>query len=183
MTTIYWHEMNSPVGPLLLAGNDAGLSLVHFQSSRHARSPESEWRRARSPFRAAIEQLEEYFEGARRRFDLALAPRGTEFQHRVWQALMAIPYGTTASYQQIARRIGNPKATRAVGLANGANPVAIIVPCHRVIGADGSLTGFGGGLDLKRRLLELEGWQPGDERQQGFAWTRRNAPELTASRR
>lgn len=105
---------------------------------------------------ATIRQLREYFAGRRRQFDLPLAPTGTEFQLRVWQELRRIPYGETISYGELARRVGNPRASRAVGLANGANPIAIIVPCHRVVGADGRLTGFGGGLRRKATLLELE---------------------------
>jgi methylated-DNA-[protein]-cysteine S-methyltransferase len=108
------------------------------------------------PLREARRQLEEYFAGERREFSLTLEPAGTDFQRRVWQALRGIPYGATMSYGELARRIGNPRAVRAVGLANGANPISIIVPCHRVIGADGSLTGYGGGLERKRFLLALE---------------------------
>jgi methylated-DNA-[protein]-cysteine S-methyltransferase len=107
-----------------------------------------------------VTQLEEYFSGQRRDFDLELAPQGTEFQLRVWNELTRIPYGTTISYGELARRLGNPDASRAVGTANGANPIPIVVPCHRVIGADGSLTGFGGGLKAKAALLELEGALP-----------------------
>ncbi len=165
-----WHEMESPVGPLLLAGDGRGLKLIHFQAGsrarpggprmpegeRHARRAEPGWVADAKPFRAVMAQLEEYFAGRRREFDLPLAPEGTPFQHAVWQALTRIPYGETISYGELARRIGNPQASRAVGLANGANPLPIVVPCHRVIGADGSLTGFGGGLEIKRKLLALE---------------------------
>jgi len=152
----YWHRMDSPVGALLLAGDGVRLTLVHFESGRHPRAIEPEWIADAKPFAAAVAQLEEYFAGKRRTFDLPLAPRGTAFQRSVWKALTKIPYGETASYGEIARRIGQPTASRAVGLANGANPLPIIVPCHRVIGADGSLTGFGGGPDVKRKLLALE---------------------------
>ncbi len=153
---MYCHEMKSPVGPLLLAGDESYLKLIDFQSGPHARRPEPEWVVDERPFGAVIAQLEEYFAGARRSFDLPLAPEGTAFQRTVWQALTRIPYGETASYGEIARRIGSPQASRAVGLANGSNPLPIVVPCHRVIGADGSLTGFGGGLEIKRKLLALE---------------------------
>ncbi len=151
-----WHEMESPVGPLLLAGDGKSLTLLYFQAGPHARRPQTGWVGDAKPFRAVMAQLGEYFAGRRREFDLALAPQGTAFQRTVWQALTGIPYGETVSYGELARRIGSPQASRAVGLANGANPLPIVVPCHRVIGADGSLTGFGGGLEIKRKLLALE---------------------------
>ena len=154
---MYWHEMESPVGRLLLAGDGTRLKLVYFQAGPHARRAAPDWTADAGPFRAVMAQLEEYFGGRRREFDLPLAPEGTTFHRSVWQALTRIPYGETISYSELARRIGNPQAPRAVGLANGANPLPIVVPCHRVIGADGSLTGFGGGLDIKRQLLALEG--------------------------
>lgn len=153
---MYWHEMASPVGPLLLAGDASTIKLIDFQAGRHPRGPDKGWTADPAPFEAAVAQLEEYFAGRRRSFDLPLAPEGTPFQRAVWQALTDIPYGETLSYGELARRIGKPQASRAVGLANGANPLPIVVPCHRVIGADGSLTGFGGGLDIKRKLLALE---------------------------
>lgn len=155
--TVYWHEFDSPVGRLLLAGDGERLIQVCFQCGPRPQRPADGWMDDGAPFRAAIRQLGEYFAGERRRFELPLAPRGTDFQRRVWRALTEIPYGGTISYGELARRIGNPSASRAVGLANGANPLPIVVPCHRVIGADGSLTGFGGGLPIKRRLLALEG--------------------------
>jgi methylated-DNA-[protein]-cysteine S-methyltransferase len=155
--TLYWHELDSPVGRLLVAGDGKSLIQVHFQSGPRPLRPPKSWIADPAPFRAAIAQLGEYFAGARRTFELPLAPRGTEFQRRVWRALREIPYGKTISYGELARRIGQPSASRAVGLANGANPLPIIVPCHRVIGADGTLTGFGGGLAVKRKLLALEG--------------------------
>jgi methylated-DNA-[protein]-cysteine S-methyltransferase len=114
------------------------------------------WREAREPFSQAIEQLDQYFAGERTEFDLELDMRGTQFQNDVWNALLTIPYGETRSYGEIARQIGRPDRARAVGAANGCNPVSIIVPCHRVIGSDGSLTGYGGGLPRKRFLLDLE---------------------------
>lgn len=137
------------------------LTRVNFQAGPHPMRPQREWLAASEPFDAVIRQLEEYFAGRRHAFDLPLAPAGTDFQHRVWRALSIIPYGKTISYGELARRIGNPRASRAVGLANGANPLPIIVPCHRVIGANGSLAGFGGGLPIKQALLSLEGAQPG----------------------
>jgi methylated-DNA-[protein]-cysteine S-methyltransferase len=154
---MYWYQTDSPVGPLLLAGSAEALTHLYFHADSRAPRPAADWRRDAAPFAAALRQLEEYFAGTRRSFSLALAPRGTPFQLSVWRALQAIPYGETLSYGELARRIELPGAARAVGLANGANPLPIIVPCHRVIGADGSLTGFGGGLPIKRALLALEG--------------------------
>jgi methylated-DNA-[protein]-cysteine S-methyltransferase len=151
-----WWETSTPIGRLLLTGDEAGLRGISFQSGIHTAAVESEWERSEEPFQEAIAQLDAYFAGRLRRFDLALAPRGTPFQRDVWSALTRIPYGETVSYSELASRIGRPAATRAVGAANGRNPLPIVIPCHRVIGADGSLTGFGGGLPIKRRLLELE---------------------------
>jgi len=153
---MYWQEIDSPVGPLLLAGDGEALRLVYFQAGPHPRRPPSDWIADAMPVSAAIRQLEEYFAGERRAFDLPLAPQGTDFQRTVWRELTRIPYGQTVSYGELARRVGNPQASRAVGLANGKNPLPIIVPCHRVIGANGSLTGFGGGVEIKRKLLTLE---------------------------
>ena len=154
---MYWYETDSPVGPLLLTADAEALTGVHFQAGPHPRRVARSWRRDAAPFAAARAQLNEYFAGSRRTFRLRLAPVGTPFQLTVWQALQAIPYGETVSYGELAQRIGLAGGARAVGLANGSNPLPIIVPCHRVIGADGSLTGFGGGLDIKRALLTLEG--------------------------
>ncbi|MEO6264143.1 MAG: methylated-DNA--[protein]-cysteine S-methyltransferase [Luteimonas sp.] len=151
-------SMYSPVGPLLLAADDEGLCLIEFDSPRHPATRGSDWREGdNAVLRDTRTQLDEYFAGTRRGFDLPLAPRGTGFQREVWQALQRIPYGETISYAELATRIGKPSAMRAVGGANGRNPLPIVVPCHRVIGADGSLTGFGGGLPTKRFLLQLEG--------------------------
>ena len=149
--------MPSPIGPLLLLGTGEGLAGVFMEEHRHGPglAVQTGVRDDRA-FTAARSQLEEYFAGARSRFDVPLAADGTEFQKRVWNALTAIPYGTTISYLELARRIGNPKAVRAVGLANGRNPISILVPCHRVVGSDGSLTGYGGGLERKRWLLQHE---------------------------
>ena len=153
----YWHEIDSPVGRLLLASTGEALTRVHFQAGPRALRPAQEWCREAAPFVHVQTQLTEYFRGARRTFELPLAPEGTPFQRRVWRALCAIPYGETLSYGELARRLGLVSGARAVGLANGANPLPIVVPCHRVIGADGTLTGFGGGLPIKRALLALEG--------------------------
>jgi methylated-DNA-[protein]-cysteine S-methyltransferase len=155
MTASYAY-FDSPVGRLLLAGDPRGLTLVRFPGERGAVRPAADWRRDDGVFSEAIEQLDEYFAGERREFSLPLQPVGTPFQKTVWSALRSIPYGATVSYGELARRIGRPSASRAVGAANGANPLPIIVPCHRVIGADRSLTGFGGGLETKRFLLALE---------------------------
>jgi len=157
---IYFTEFSSPIGTIKLRGTDAALTGVFMETHRHepARTPTAVHDAA--PFRAARGQLEEFFAGERREFSLALAPVGTPFQLAVWQALRAIPYGETISYGELSRRIGNPRAGRAVGLANGRNPLSIIVPCHRVIGADGTLTGYGGGLERKRFLLALEAVAP-----------------------
>lgn len=152
-----WHEIDSPVGPLLLAADGTGLTRVHFQGGPAPLQPPASWRHDTTPFTETIAQLAEYFAGQRRTFQVPLAPAGTPFQLAVWQALRAIPYGKTVSYGHLARQLGHTNGARAVGLANGANPLPIIVPCHRVIGADGSLTGFGGGLPIKRALLSLEG--------------------------
>jgi methylated-DNA-[protein]-cysteine S-methyltransferase len=140
--------IDSPVGPLTLAERDGALARLSFGA--HSDSPST------ALLDRAVSQLNEYFAGSRRSFDLPLAPSGTEFQLACWRALAEIPYGETRSYGEQARRIGRPDRARAVGAANGANPIAIILPCHRVIGADGSLVGFGGGLETKRRLLDLE---------------------------
>ncbi|MBL8179071.1 MAG: methylated-DNA--[protein]-cysteine S-methyltransferase [Bryobacterales bacterium] len=153
---MWYTTMPSPVGRLLLAGEEDALHLLSFTMGSRARVPQPEWREDEAPFRPCMRQLDGYFAGDRTDFDLKLAPEGTPFQLRVWSELRRIGYGVTISYGELARRIGNPAASRAVGLANGANPIAIIVPCHRVIGASGKLTGFGGGLDIKQRLLDLE---------------------------
>jgi methylated-DNA-[protein]-cysteine S-methyltransferase len=142
--------MSSPLGTLRLDADGDELLAIHLHADP---GPQ----RSTPVLDAAVRQLGEYFAGERRAFDLPLAPRGTGFQQRVWQALLAIPYGETCSYSDVARAIGRPAASRAVGAANGKNPIAIVVPCHRVIGASGALTGYGGGLDTKRWLLALEG--------------------------
>jgi methylated-DNA-[protein]-cysteine S-methyltransferase len=159
MSAVFYTTLESPVGPLLLVGDADALRLVSFESSKHAEPPQADWKQDNAPFAEVIRQLQAYFRGELREFDVPLALEGTEFQRRVWNALRGIPYGETISYLQLAERIGNPKAVRAVGLANGSNPIPIIVPCHRVIGSDGSLTGFGGGISTKKKLLELESKQ------------------------
>jgi methylated-DNA-[protein]-cysteine S-methyltransferase len=152
----FWTTMKTPFGELFLAGRGGKLTDVLFRKPRSG-FPGPLWERSDKPFREAKKQLTEYFEGRRRKFDLDLAPEGTAFQLAAWRQLRKIPYGRTISYGEQAKRMGSPKASRAVGAANGRNPISIIVPCHRVIGADGRLTGFGGGIGLKRKLLELEG--------------------------
>jgi methylated-DNA-[protein]-cysteine S-methyltransferase len=159
MPTLSYTWFQSPVGPLLLAGSRDGLNSVGFSHGKHAVAVDPGWREDGALFHDAIRQLREYFAGEREAFSLALIPQGTDFQRAVWSELQKIPYGETISYKQLAERIGKPKAVRAVGAANGANPIPIIIPCHRVIGNDGSLTGFGGGLPLKKKLLELESRQ------------------------
>ena len=153
---MYYCYLNTPSGDLLLAGDDEALTLVSFPEGSMRREPEPEWIYAEKPFAEARKQLTEYFDGKRRDFDLPLRPNGTEFQLAVLDALRQIPYGTTVSYRDIAERVGRPKAVRAVGAANGRNPIPIIIPCHRVIGSSGDLTGFGGGLPTKEALLRLE---------------------------
>ncbi|MFF3541935.1 methylated-DNA--[protein]-cysteine S-methyltransferase [Streptomyces platensis] len=150
---------DTPVGPLTLVATGASLSGLYMTDQRHRPPQETFGDPAdpgEPPFAETIAQLRAYFHGELTTFDLPLALRGTPFQRRVWAALCTIPYGGTVSYGQLAERLGTPSASRAVGLANGRNPVGIIVPCHRVVGANGSLTGYGGGLDRKRRLLAFE---------------------------
>ena len=148
--------MESPVGRLLVAGDEAGLRYIGFSTGKSPLQPESTWKEDGSALTEAIRQLRAYFEGELKAFSLELAPRGTPFQLRVLSALQEIPYGQTISYGELARRIDKPRASRAVGAANARNPLPIVIPCHRVIGSDGSLTGFGGGLDVKKALLALE---------------------------
>ena len=149
--------MPSPVGRILLAGNARILTHLSFQDGRHPTVPDPRWTYSEKPFQRPMRQLKEYFSGKRKTFTITLAPQGTPFQQRVWQALQTIPYGRTLSYGQIAKAIGKPKAARAVGAANGQNPISIIVPCHRVIGSNGKLVGYGGGLSIKETLLAHEG--------------------------
>jgi methylated-DNA-[protein]-cysteine S-methyltransferase len=155
MTTFYTHLV-SPVGPLLLVSDSLGLRQITFSHHGDAASPELGWREDSSVFTDTIRQLRAYFAGYLETFDLPLVPEGTPFQQRVWAELIKITYGETISYGELARRIGNPNASRAVGLANGSNPIPIVIPCHRVIGSNGKLTGYGGGLPIKEKLLALE---------------------------
>ena len=154
----------TPIGPLPLVGDATQLVSIGFHSGRGGVTIDPAWRRSDEAFAAVRTQLDEYFAGARQVFALALAPRGTDFQRRVWTTLQTIPWGSTWSYRQLAIAIGNERAVRAVGLANGANPLPIVIPCHRVIGSDGSLTGFGGGLPTKAWLLRHEGVAVGEPR-------------------
>lgn len=153
---MHFRYHDSPTGRLLLAGDDSGLRMLYMDlEQRHY--PEPDWREGSPLLDEVARQLDEYFAGRRKRFDVRLNTGGTEFQRQVWHALIETPYGYTTYYAELARRIGRPKAIRAVGAANGANPISIIVPCHRVIGRDGSLTGYAGGLERKEQLLRLEG--------------------------
>ena len=153
----YYTYIDTPVGKLMLAGcEDHGLRYIAFQCGQGTMAPKPEWKQSAAPFRAVQRQLREYFQGKRTTFDLTLHPKGTPFQKAVWKALAAIPYGETRSYGDIAKAVGRPAAVRAVGLANGRNPLPIVVPCHRVIGASGRLVGYGGGLAVKQALLDRE---------------------------
>ena len=152
-----YRYVDSPVGPLLLAEDEQGLRRIGFDEGKGKVLPAVGWREERDCCAEAARQLQEYFGGSRRQFELRLAPFGTEFQLEVLDALQTIPFGETRSYADIANQIGRPRAIRAVGAANGRNPLPIVIPCHRVIGSDGSLTGFGGGLATKSQLLKLEG--------------------------
>lgn len=148
--------MESPTGKLLLVADEAGLHAVSFAEGRTPPRVDASWKHGGAPLNEPVRQLRAFFAGELRRFDLALRPEGTGFQRKVWNGLLEIPYGATTSYGELARRLGNPAASRAVGLANGSNPIAIIIPCHRVIGSTGKLTGYGGGLENKRWLLDFE---------------------------
>jgi methylated-DNA-[protein]-cysteine S-methyltransferase len=148
--------MESPVGKLMIAGDVSGVRQILFTEGRLAVGPKPGWNENAEALGEVIRQLRAYFSGSLREFRLPLAPEGTPFQQRVWQKLRNIPYGSTISYGELARRLGNPSAYRAVGMANGANPISIVLPCHRVIGSNGKLTGYGGGLKNKAWLLALE---------------------------
>ncbi|AVP97839.1 cysteine methyltransferase [Ahniella affigens] len=156
---IAYVDMDSPIGGLTLAGVGDCLQYLLFPTNRHPPADRADWVFRADAFTEARRQLAEYFAGTRQVFDLAIGPQGTAFQTRVWQTLQQIPYGETWSYADLASRLGQAKAVRAVGAANGRNPVPIIIPCHRVIGSDGSMTGFGGGIAIKQQLLELEASQ------------------------
>jgi methylated-DNA-[protein]-cysteine S-methyltransferase len=148
--------IDSPIGRLQVTRDEGGVTGLDLPTARYPRQIRDDWERDDAVFDDVRAQLSEYFAGTRQQFDLPLNARGNAFQHAVWQVLTEIPYGETTSYGKVAVSIGHPDASRAVGLANGQNPIPIIIPCHRVIGADGSLTGYGGGLDAKRFLLDHE---------------------------
>jgi len=168
METVHTARVDSPIGTLRLASTRIGLAYVelpHANGSGFAgwvrrRAPGARVREGFAPIRAAAKQIREFLEGKRREFELQLDPRGTDFQRRVWDALREIPYGETISYAELAARVGRPRAMRAVGSANGANPLSLVVPCHRVVASGGGLGGYGGGLELKQRLLALEHAEP-----------------------
>jgi methylated-DNA-[protein]-cysteine S-methyltransferase len=162
METLHYYRIpSSPVGPLLLAASKLGLGLLEFERGvfppRNGHFANAQWEESARKMRPYIRELEQYFVGHRREFSFELDLRGTEFQRRCWQALLSISYGDTRTYAEIARAVGQPRGFRAVGMANHDNPLAIVVPCHRVIASDGTLGGYGGGLPAKRWLLELEG--------------------------
>jgi methylated-DNA-[protein]-cysteine S-methyltransferase len=149
---MYYTQIESPIGALTMAGDDSGLRQLAFG----IKQPQPGWTEDEARLAEPARQLRAYFAGDLEVFDLQLTPAGTRFQLGVWMRLSEIPYGETISYGELARRVGNPNASRAVGLANGSNPIAIIIPCHRVIGSNGKLTGYGGGLEIKQKLLALE---------------------------
>lgn len=153
---VVYTYMKSPLGSILLARTEAGLTCISFQEGSRAVNPGPGWRQEDARLSEATDQLHDYFYGSRRGFDLPLAPEGTSFQQQVWRALQQIPCGETISYGELAKRIGRPSASRAVGAANGRNPLPIVIPCHRVIGADGRLTGYAGGVAIKESLLRHE---------------------------
>jgi methylated-DNA-[protein]-cysteine S-methyltransferase len=152
----FFATIESPLGPLLLASDNGGLREIRFPNGKQSAKAKTEWQENSTQLKEVTRQLRAYFAGDLETFDLPLAPEGTPFQQQVWGELCKIPYGETISYGELARRIGNPNACRAVGLANGSNPIPIVIPCHRVIGANGKLTGYGGGLPIKEKLLALE---------------------------
>lgn len=156
---MFYGIYNSPFYPIMIVGNEEGITHIHLMTNTGKDLERlDEWKRNDDFFKEAMDQLKTYFEGSRQEFDLKLNPKGTDFQKKVWEALSRIPYGQVCSYRDIAESIGNVKACRAVGMANGKNPIAIVVPCHRVIGSNGKLIGYAGGLDTKKELLRLEGF-------------------------
>jgi methylated-DNA-[protein]-cysteine S-methyltransferase len=157
---MYYTHLDTPIGAFLLVGDEDRLTMTSFSSGHQRRAPEAGWVEDAGALARAVTQFQEYFAGERDRFDLPLALRGTPFQRDVWAVLQSIPFGQTRSYGEVARALGKPGASRAVGTANAANHLPVVVPCHRVIGADGGLTGFGGGLEAKRWLLRHEGALP-----------------------
>jgi O-6-methylguanine DNA methyltransferase len=156
MESISYARTNSPAGPLLLALSSRGLLRLEFDRGQLSEGKNQSWQESASALSPWLRQLDEYFSGHRQQFSLPLDLRGTDFQVKCWRALLDIPYGETCSYRDLAHAIGHPQAFRAVGMSNNRNPIAIVVPCHRVIASDGSLCGYGGGLELKRKLLDLE---------------------------
>ena len=154
---MWYNIFPSAFGEILVVGDDQAIEILNFQNSTSPHPVDPAWRRDTALFGETRQELEAYFAGELQEFSMSVAPRGTEFQREVWQALREIPYGKLATYRDIAQRIRRPNAVRAVGAANGANPVAVVVPCHRVIGSNGTLTGYAGGLEIKERLLQLEG--------------------------
>lgn len=156
MESILYARTDSPAGPLLLALSPSGLFKLEFDRGQRTEGLNQLWQESSAALAPWLRQLEEYFSGHRQQFSLPLDLRGTDFQLQCWRALLEIPYGETCSYRDIARAIKHPQAFRAVGMSNNRNPIAIVVPCHRVIASDGSLCGYGGGLDVKRKLLDLE---------------------------
>ncbi len=156
--TQHYAFYESPIGQVLLTASESALTGLHFVGEKYYPGISPTWRHNENfaLIRLSMIQLDEYFSGDRKSFDIAVAPQGTEFQRQVWKTLSALRYGETATYSQLAQRLGNPSAVRAVGAANGRNPISIVIPCHRVIGADGSLTGYAGGLARKAALLRLE---------------------------
>jgi O-6-methylguanine DNA methyltransferase len=158
METISYSRLDSPIGPLIIGASERGLTLLEFDRGNFPpKQKKLLWKESLEATRDYVWQLNEYFAGRRREFTFPLDLRGTSFQLQCWRALLEIPYGETRTYADLARVVGRPKAYRAVGMANNRNPIAIVVPCHRVIASDGTLCGYGGGLDVKRKLLELEG--------------------------
>lgn len=157
MVQIYYDYISGPVGQFLIAGTETALHFTGFTTEYQQRPPKDDWKRDNVPLRYAIPAFEAYFAGEFIEFNVPIAPKGTSFQMEVWQALQAIPYGQTASYGDIAKKLGKPGASRAVGGANNKNHLPVIIPCHRIIGADGSMTGFGSGIEAKIKLLKLEG--------------------------
>jgi methylated-DNA-[protein]-cysteine S-methyltransferase len=157
MESFLYSKIDSPAGPLIFVVSDRGLMLLEFDRGAFPRKkPDAIWNESESATRPYVREVEEYFAGERRDFTFPLDLRGTDFQLKCWRALLEIPYGETRTYADIARAVGQPRGFRAVGLANNRNPIAIVVPCHRVIASDGTLCGYGGGLDIKQKLLELE---------------------------
>ena len=156
---VVYTYMKSPAGTILLARTEAGITHIQFEEGKYPVRPRDSWRREDKPLLEALDQLRAYFYGSHESFDLPLAPEGTAFQLRVWDALKGIPCGETVSYANIARHIGRPNAVRAVGAANGRNPLPIVIPCHRVIASGGGIGGYTGGLDIKRTLMRIEGME------------------------